>query len=287
MLRQLMLLAASIAALVWAAKPPSNLGRRGMDEPLLPRPEFLKTVGASQLPLVVDYYWIQMAQQMGGALTEREYRDIYFYAKLVTELDPKMWIAYYYGAAATPYNRGRENWVNTKESSELIETGLKVFPESYRLRFLRAYNLMFFDKNYAEAAKEVDSLAKHPEAPAYLPQLATRLYAAAGRFEDGMALAVAMRDAAETDEERAFFDRRIKELQLEPILQAVDQACDNFTAKEGRRPKDMDELVAKGYLPMKPVDPLGGEIVIFNDKRARSTQEQYRLEVITDQTKNL
>jgi hypothetical protein len=247
--------------------------------PLLPREEFLHVVGASQQQLVADYFWILAIQAVGVAQLPEEYRDIYEYAELITNLDPKFVSVYRYCGPAIPLNLGRENWVNTEESTQLLEKGVREVPKDVFLRILLAYNLSYFHKHYEHAARLLEETAKLPRAPRYLPALATRLYAQSGRIDSGLALARSLFETSADPETRRAFEQRIKELELERTLRSIDVAVSAYLKREGRRPSSLNELVDKGDLAAMPSDPLGGQLILGSDGRSQSTALARRLTV--------
>ncbi|WP_246357840.1 ABC transporter [Pyxidicoccus fallax] len=266
-----------------ADKPAKPL--RTKDGPILPRRELLEVLGAAQKPLIADFYWLQAIQQMGRANTHTEYRDVFFFADLATDLDPKFRYVYEWGAIATPFNLGREQWVNTDLSSRLLTKGLAQFPDDRRFMFQLAYNKMTYDRDYKGAADLLTALAKFPDMPDYIGHLATRLYAQAGSFDSGLHMAEMLRDSADDDEARAFYEHRIKEILRERVLTEIDQAVSAFQKDHGRLPRVVPELVRMGYLKATPEDPLEGQFFIDRRGRARSTSGLYRLEMYDDAKK--
>jgi hypothetical protein len=267
----------SICVVAAFARPPAKEVRGEHRSPLLPREEFLHLIGASNQQLVADYFWIQAIHAVGAAQTAAEYRDIFFYADLVTDLDPAFKFVYRFCGPAIPLNMGREVWVNTLESTQLLEKGVQAHPKDVLLRILLAYNLSYYHKNYRYAASLVEETAKLPGAPRYLNALATRLYAQSGDIDAGLALAHSIYNTAEDPETREAFDRRIKELQLERILRQIDSAVAAYAKREGHLPAQVQELVKWGDLPALPSDPLGGDLTLATDGHSQSTALARRL----------
>ncbi|MCY1081148.1 hypothetical protein [Archangium lansingense] len=271
----------SLTTLVLLASPPRKPPRGPHQEPLLPRQELLRLVGRGYLELVADYFWLQLVQTTGSAIDAEEYRDIYPYADLTTDLDPKFGMVYPFAAGVMPTNLGREIWVNTEESTRLLRKGLKLFPNDLKMHMLLAYNLSAFHKQYQEAAQVLEQASKLPGAPSYLPALATRLYAQSGSVNAGLALARSLVDSAEDEETRAIFKQRVFDLEIEGELRRVDAAIDRFRQTFGAAPPDIDTLLWLGFLDRPPYDPKGGGFVIGTDERAYSETQQRRLEVFT------
>jgi hypothetical protein len=271
----------SLGALFALAAPPRKPPRGPHQEPLLPRKELLQVVGKSYLPVIVDYLWIQIVQATGRAWKAEEYRDIYPYAELITDLDPRFDIVYRFAGSTLPTNLGRETWVNTEESTRIVRKGLELFPNDLTLNVILAYNLSAFHKEYREAAQVLEHASRLPDAPDYLAPLATRLYAQSGEVNAGLALAYSLADTAGDEQTRATFEKRIRDLEMEAELQRVDKAIDTFRQHFGVAPPDVETLLWLGMLERPPHDPEGGGFFIGYDERAYSETQRRRLEIFT------
>ncbi|MCY1035622.1 pilus assembly protein PilG [Corallococcus sp. BB11-1] len=262
--------------------PPVPPRRQG-GGPLLPRPDLLNALFTAQKGLVTDYFWILMLNRIGSAVRPEEYRHISDYAELVTTLDPKFRQAYLYGGLTIPVYVGGGRYLNTEESTALLRKGVANISHDQPLTFQLAYNLMFFERKYKEAADLIREMSRWEGAPAYYGPLATRLYAQSGDFDASMSLTVALRDSAEDEESRAFYEQRIREIQQERVLKGIDAAIARYQAREGRLPDTLGALVTAGDLRQLPADPLGGELFLGQDGRAYSNASRFRLELIEDQ----
>ncbi|WP_240359153.1 tetratricopeptide repeat protein [Pyxidicoccus trucidator] len=272
-----LVLALSVTLCVVLAAPPQRPGRQGHLPPLLPRLQVLRAVGAPIHHLVTDYFWIQTIQAVGKAGTRHEYRDIYDYADLVTELDPKFRQVYLFAGVAIPFHARGGKWFNIEESTRLLEKGLRNFPDHVSLRIMLAYNLSTFHRQYERAARIVEEASRLPDAPEYLAGLATRLHAQAGNFDAGLDFARSLAESSDEPETRELFERRVKELELERELSRVDAAVQAYQRREGRLPPGLQALVEAGDLPRIPEDPLGGVIELDAEGRGHSTAQEKRL----------
>jgi hypothetical protein len=282
------LLLAALATVVVFAEPPREPPRGPYQAPLLPRLEMLKVLGAGQRSLVTDYYWLQAIQAAGRgghSLEATRYLDLFYYADLVTDLDPKFLKVYLYSGNTIPTNLGRETWVNTAEARKILEKGVKNFPEDSTLRLYLAYNLSYFHQDHAAAAEHLRIAATLPNVNPFVPEIASRLLAFNRRFDAALALAESFRDSETDPEMRQLFEERVLEIHREKVLIQVDDAVAAFQKREGRLPKLLSELVAKGDLPKIPVDPMGGIINIGPDGKSSSTSSTVRLAPI-DHKKN-
>ncbi|MHB8876193.1 MAG: hypothetical protein ACYC8T_21085 [Myxococcaceae bacterium] len=265
---------------VGALSSPPRIRREEHSAPLLPRPELLKVIGAGYLNLVADYYWIQCVHSVGEARTASGYLDVYYYAELATTLDPDFDVIYRVAGNAIPHNLGRETWVNTKESTAILEKGLMRFPDEVRLRIPLSFNYSYFHRDYARAGEVLEKAVKLPGAPKYLGALLTRLYAKGGRMDSALLLARSMFESEQDPDMKAMYQKRIVELESERVLQHVDKAVASSRDRTGTLPASVAQLIAEGYLTEVPVDPLGGEVFIDDEGVARTTAGR-RMEVET------
>ncbi|TQF15461.1 pilus assembly protein PilG [Myxococcus llanfairpwllgwyngyllgogerychwyrndrobwllllantysiliogogogochensis] len=277
-LTALLLVAGLLSVALLSGRPPPPL--RLDDRPLLPRAGLLKALFKAQLGLVADYFWVMTINRVGAASTVSEYRDIYYYADLTTDLDPRFAKVYTFAGITIPIHLGREQYANVEESSRILRKGIANTPEDKRIHFQLAYNLMFFERRYREAAAIVEELAREPGAPEWYSGLATRLYAQAGEFETSLSLAQMLRDSAEDEETRTYYERRVNEILQEQLLQQLDEALQRHKARTGQLPGSLEALVSSGDLSELPGDPLGGKLFLGDDGRAYSTAARFRLELI-------
>ncbi len=263
--------------------PPSQGAVSSQSGPLLPRPAFLRTLGASQTQLFADFYWLRTINEIGSASQPEDYRNAYFLADLVTDLDPRFRSVYPFVSVALPVHVGDGKYVNADLSTKLIRKGLEVFPDEYRLRFQLAYNLGFLQGEPKQAGDILTELSREPDSPSWLGALATRMYAESGDLETSELLTKALLASSEDDESRVLFEKRLREIELERILLSIDAAVARFEERMGRPPVDLSVLLAAGDLVTLPPDPLGGTYFIHADGRSRSTENEHRLELIQNQ----
>lgn len=243
------------------------------------RPEFVAAVTPGFRQLAADYYWLLAINQTGSARTVAEHRDIATYAEMAVKLDPRFFEVYRFTALAVPFPDSSGRWAHADISTRFVRDGLAVFPDSYKLLFIYATNLLFYHREYREAGLLLRKLSTYPQAPRYVAPLATRVLAQGGDIDTAVAFAQASYDAAQDDESRRHFRRRLLELEQERVLQGVDAAAKRFAQEQGRPPKDVAELVAVRLLPEYPVDPAHGIVYLDEEGRARSTAAWYRLEL--------
>jgi len=276
-MRSLVILTVCLTGVVLLSRPPAAQVRGPHQRPLMARKELLQILGAPYKNLLADYYWIQTTHTAGVANSQAEYADIYYYADMTTDLDPRFRSPYVFAGVTVPFNYGRERWTNVDESTAILTKGLAQFPDDVFMRMLLAYNLSYFHKQYRASAEQLEYASRLPGAPSYLGGLATRLYAQSGDADAGLELAASLAANAQDQETRESFEKRIKELQLERLLQQVEAAAKVYFGRVGHWPVGLHELVLSGDLPTLPEDPLGGHLYLGQNGEAFSTSQSRRL----------
>ena len=276
---RLALLVLSAMGVIALARPP-RLTIGDDASLLLPDPRLVALAGRSHLSLVTDYYWIRMTHLAGVARTPFEARGLVALGEFVTELDPELYWAYVVGGLLGPVqDAGTAAWLNVPESTALLDKGTRNLPGDARLYLLLSYAQLNYLDDKAAAAKTLErgsqNVAKHRD---FLAQLGTRLFAASGRFDAARTFARTMIENADSPETKAVFEYRLKLVDLEERLVQVDDAIRRFTARLGRRPTSIDELVAYGEIVTPPIDPMGGTIEL-GAKGAYSTAARERLQI--------
>ena len=239
---------------------------------VLPRPEVVRALARSHLSFVADLYWLKTVNRTTFASSAADGRALLALGNFIVELDPHHSHVYWLVGlnAPVPPPAGETVWPNSKEAAELLYRGVALYPLENKLTIALAHNLTFYQRDYAQAAVVLQERAKKPGAMPYFGALATRLLATSGNYEASRLVARAMLESATDDETRALYEQRLKLVDLEERLAAVDAAADRYKAERGQTPQTVDDLVTAGYLTEAPACPFGG-VIIFRNGRAQST----------------
>lgn len=273
------LLAACILFIGLFARAPASTYTRD-SRLVLPRPALLKALGRSHLQLVTDYFWLRTLNRSVIVLDETEGKALIALGELISDLDPPFRYPYWLvglNAPISPQKRG-EVWPNSREAARYMERGYALAPEDDKMAIVLATNYMLYQRDYVSAARVLRKRLEYPNAPVHFAPLATRLLAAAGDFDASREFARAMIESADDEDTKKMFEERLKLIDLEEILAAVDAASARFREKEGRHPISVTELIETGYLAERPQDPYGG-IIVLTEGRSYSTAARERLEV--------
>lgn len=197
-----------------------------------------------------------------GAARERRNRAIARLLERTTDLDPRFDFAYIFAGMSIPTLTADGDVQNLEEATRLLEKGVRNGGSDWRIPFHLAFLRGAYAQDYARAATAMAEAARRPGHPTYLPFLATRLAAHGGEVDTGLALARSMLEHSETDEQREQLVARIKLLEMERDLRALEAAVAAYRARRGVVPTDVAALAADGLLPAVPVEPHGGRYEI-------------------------
>lgn len=237
--------------------------------------------------VVADFYMLRAIQYFGNSDNGRDnYKYLFPLVDLVSELDPKWPEPLLWGGIAVQRNLGRETWINTAESTRLLQKGAERFPGEWRFQVYTAYNLSTFHHDYLAAAKVLEKAVGHPEAPDWIPSLVTRLYSSAGDLETAQAFAAVMAGESEDPTIAELMNQRLIDIETEKRLRRLEHAVEEFKQREGRLPTRLEELVSAGIVTRLPQEPRDGDWSITEAGEVKSSAMPRRL-LIEDYTQTL
>jgi hypothetical protein len=217
--------------------------------------------GASVKPMLLGYHhvaadllWLNIVQVLGEReVRQADYEWLFHALDVATTLDPHYVYAYDIGGVVLAELAGRVDW-----SDALLEKGLAANPEAWRLPFQLGFNAFFHQQDYVRAADYMVIAARLPGRPAYVPELAARLYVEGKQ----PALALDFLDvmARQTDDPQvsAVLERRKAEVILERDLTQLEVAIQGYRSRVGRGPEALNDLIHAGDLAALPIEPFGG-----------------------------
>jgi tetratricopeptide (TPR) repeat protein len=220
----------------------------------LPKGESLKPAMLGYHHLGADMLWLQLLQVLGKKKnTASEYEWIYHAVDVITTLDPQYAYAYYVGGVVLT------NYANRIDlSNRLLEKGHRENPGEWNLPFLLGYNHYFGLGDAAKGAEYIQIASRTSHAPDFLPGLATRMYAEAGNPDVALLFLEALWKENPELAIREKLEDRAKEVLIERDLRSLDQAVAQFRSQHHEFPKQLDDLVTKGYVTRIPQEPFGG-----------------------------
>lgn len=262
---------------VASSKPPLSVASKISLE-VVPNPIVLKLLGRSQIDFVADLLWVRMANMAGRANSPAEFATLLPIGNLIADLAPRFRYPYFVGGVLAPVPKGRRGeYENVEGALKLLDRGVNAVPDYTRLYVQKAYTELEMMHDPVAAGRTLGRASAIPGAPSFLSGLAARLLTEGGSYDDAREFARSMA-ASDDPQVRKDFELRLKQIDLEEVLAAVDDAARRYAAQEGHITTSVEELIAKGYLTSKPVDPFGGNIELTVNG-ARSSVETRRLRI--------
>jgi len=211
---------------------------------------------------VAVLFWVRTVIYVGDEVVSKaKWPAAERLANLVVDIDPLFDSAYVVMASVLS---GLQN--DSDAAIRLLEKGSEV-SKYWRIHFLLGFQYFMEKGDYVRGAQCLER-AFALGGPAYLQFLITRLYADAGDPATAMDFIALRLKNEENAEVRAGLEKRLSDLWIHRDLGRIDAAIEAYSAKLHRAPKDVRELVARGFLPQLPRDPKGGEYSIHSDGKA-------------------
>lgn len=220
----------------------------------LPRAEHLKPALLGYDNLGADILWLRLLQVVGQKrITAEEYEWIYHALDVITTLDPQYDYAYYAGGVVLTNLANRVDL-----SNRLLEKGFKENPAVWNIPFLLGYNHYFILGDAAKAAEYIAAAARLEGGPAYLPGLASRMYAEANNPDTALQFLEALWRQTQDEGMREVIAKRAKEVIIERDIRLLESAVRRYRADQGSFPRALQGLLSSGHLKQLPQEPFGG-----------------------------
>lgn len=267
-------------AAIWAQIGIDNTREAQREELLyLPNERLLNHFTAGMDTVVADLIWVQCVQYTGKQLRgERDFRWLEQMIRTVVRLDPYFVDAYRYGAMFLASLNAEDD-----AALNLLERGAILNPYAAMLPYEMAMVYMLNRRDWPEAKKMaalyLGIAARRPDAPAFVPELASTLQSAFDlvdfeeqMWRDRLDMALASGDDLIAQMSR----RKLDEVHVRKQLAILNTLIGQYEARTGTPPKDWKALADVGLLPADRLgaldsDGLGGRYVIDAAGAAQST----------------
>ncbi len=241
------------------------------DRLFLPNERLLTHLTAGLHGVVADLLWLECIQYMGKEFHDQEAKFTWLehLSRTVTRLDPYFAGAYEYGGTLMAAIGNDDGAV------ELLREGMLARPDRFELP-LEAAKVYVLNRREQPGADATASFylayaAQLKGGDENLTRWAYNLQMQHGLTQVGREI---WRDMAESGPNEMLRDlgrRKLIEMDLHDIVQALNAAADAFEAEHARRPADLEELADAGYVRGFPEDPLGGAFFVDATGRVQST----------------
>lgn len=223
-------------------------------------PEAFKRVVLSYDQLLADVYWIRTVQHYGGTKLStdpnKQYDLLHPLLDVTTSLDPRMNVAYYFGAVflAEPFPGGPGR---PDLAIGLLQKGLQAQPQKWEFAQAIGFVHYWWLMDYEQAAAWFMRAASLPNAPVWMAPLAAATLTQGGRRESSRLLWEQFARSAEDEWFRNEARRRLQQLDAMDQLDRLAAVVAAFRKQYGVPPSGWGVLRQQGYLRGTPVDPTG------------------------------
>jgi tetratricopeptide (TPR) repeat protein len=230
-----------------------------LDEVLyLNSPKVLKRASLGYDGLLADIYWTRAVQYFGGRhhASAQSYNVLYPLLDITTHLDPKLVVAYQFGASflAPPPPGGAGQ---PERAIQLMEYGIQNNPNNWKLYYDLGFVYYMNLKDYSKAADAFERGSKVPNAHPFLRLLAAQMAEHAGEFDTARMMWSATYQNSQDKLIRQNAVEHLRSLRVDEDVTHLQEGVTHFGERTGRLPASIAELVNAERLPGIPVDPDG------------------------------
>jgi hypothetical protein len=221
-------------------------------------PSALKRMSLGYTGLLADIYWTRAVQYFGShhARSAEEYNLLYPLLDITTTLDPKLIIAYRFGAIfleePPPQGAGQPD-----KAIELVQHGIQHNPDNWRLYydlgFLQAWKL----HDYLAASRTFAQGAQLPNSNAALKVLAAAYASRGGDLETSRLLWSSLYETAANEEIRRNAFQHLQSMKADDDVTELERLAEQYRSQTGNYPSSFSDLIAAGMLRGVPLDPGG------------------------------
>ena len=231
-------------------------------------PKMLKRMSLGYTGLLADIYWTRAVQYFGY----RHYHAASDYAllppllEITTELDPKLLVAYRFGAnflaPKPPEGAGAPD-----RAIALLEHGISHNSDNWKLYYDLGFVYYLELKDYSKAAAAFARGSKVPKAHPFLAVLAAQAAQHAGEVQTARLLWEMTLTTTKDELVRENATDHLRALRVDEDVMQLEKIIAVYAQRAGRLPAHFQELAAAGYLYRTPVDPDGTPYQLTGDGR--------------------
>jgi len=218
----------------------------------------LKKLSLGYEPLVADIYWTRVVQYYGRRARKvgATYESLWPLLDITTTLDPKLMIAYRFGAVflseEPPVGPGRADL-----AVDLVKRGIAENPDEWRLYQDLGFLYSIHLKDYQKAADAYLEGSKNPNAQIWMKVMAARVAEAGNSPETSRLIWIEVYANSKDELVRRRATQHIHSLDAALGLKKLNGSSEDYWRKFGRFPASMQELRAAGLVGGALQDPEG------------------------------
>jgi len=246
------------AALQMRIDSDTLLMNQDKEELLLQSGSLLKKLSLGYEPLLADIYWTRVVQYYGARARKQgaTYESLWSLLDITTTLDPKLMIAYRFGAvflAERPPGGPGE----AELAVELVKRGIAENPDEWRLYQDLGFLYSIHLKDYKKAAEAYLEGSKNPNAQVWMKVMAARVAETGNDLETSRLIWTGVYSSTNDQQVRRTALQHIHSLDAAQGLKRLDESSEEYWRKFGRFPTSIQELRDTGLVGGSLQDPAG------------------------------
>ena len=236
----------------------TRLMYQGNEELLLRSGWLLKKLSLGYEPLLADVYWTRVVQYYGVRARKpgATYEQLWPLLDITTTLDPKLMIAYRFGAVflseRPPGGPGEADL-----AVELVKRGIAENPDEWRLYEDLGFLYSIHLKDYEKAAEAYLEGSKNPNAQIWMKVMAARVAETGNELETSRLIWTGVYSSTNDQQVRRTALQHIHSLDAALGLKRLNDSSEDYWRKFGRFPASMQELRDAGLAGGTLQDPAG------------------------------
>ncbi len=252
------LLLAVCAALQLRIDSDTRVMNQDKDELLLRSGWLLQKLSLGYEPLLADIYWTRVVQYYGRRARKpgASYESLWPLLDITTTLDPKLMIAYRFGAVflseEPPVGPGR-----TDQAVDLVKRGIAENPDEWRLYQDLGFLYSIHLKDYPKAAEAYLEGSKNPHSQIWMKVMAARVAEAGNALETSKLIWIEVYSNTKDELIRRRATQHIHALDAALGLKRLNESSEDYWRKFGRFPASIQELRDAGFVGGALQDPEG------------------------------
>jgi tetratricopeptide (TPR) repeat protein len=244
-------------------------------------PKWVKRLSLGYTGLLADIYWTRAVQYFGShhVAKAKDYNLLYPLLEITTALDPKLVVAYQFGATflgpKPPEGAGQPD-----NAVALIEYGIRSNPDNWKLYYELGFLYYMEKKDYAKAAEAFERGAQVPNAHPFLRVLAAQMAEHADEFDTARMLWYTTYQSTNEAQIRQNAADHLQALRVDEDVTHLEEVVAGYRQQTGTLPASMSDLERAGFIRGTPMDPTGRPYELMSDGRIE-VQDPARILFIT------
>ena len=232
-------------------------------------PKWVKRMSLGYTGLMADIYWTRAVQYFGSrhVVGSKHYELLPPLLDITTELDPKLVVAYQFGAnfvaPKPPDGAGMPD-----RAVALVEYGIRHNPDNWKLYYELGFIYYYMQPTeYEKAAAAFERGTKVPNAHPFLRVLTAQMAQHAGEIQTARMMWQAAYAATQEDLLRKNATTHLLALRVDEDVTELEKLVAAYRDRTGLLPSSFYELNAAGLLLGVPLDPDGDPYKLMPDGR--------------------